>query len=80
MIFNTVPGKILDIDYRLTAAKYGVSAENRKAQDLDNFPIEEARIRSLTYSLLVCGLLIVGYGWLLQRQVVRKVVSASNVK
>ncbi|KAI1169184.1 major facilitator superfamily domain-containing protein [Nemania serpens] len=62
-------GKILDIDYRLTAAKYGVSAENRKAQDLDNFPIEEARIRSLTYSLLVCGLLIVGYGWLLQRQV-----------
>ncbi|TGJ81277.1 hypothetical protein E0Z10_g7486 [Xylaria hypoxylon] len=62
-------GKILDIDYRHTAAKYGLSAEKSKNHDLDHFPIEEARLRSLKYSLLVCGLLIVGYGWLLQYQV-----------
>ncbi|KAI0444623.1 major facilitator superfamily domain-containing protein [Xylaria telfairii] len=62
-------GKILDADYRRTAAKYGSSVEKSKSHNLDNFPIEEARLRSLKYSLLVCGLLIVGYGWLLEYRV-----------
>ncbi|KAI8952519.1 major facilitator superfamily domain-containing protein [Xylaria longipes] len=62
-------GKILDIDYRHTAAKYGFSVEKSQNHDLGNFPIEEARLRSLKYSLLICGFLIVGYGWLLQYQV-----------
>ncbi|KAI8633636.1 major facilitator superfamily domain-containing protein [Xylariaceae sp. FL1651] len=59
-------GKILDIDYRHTAAKYSLSFEKSRNYDLDSFPIEEARLRSLKYSLLLCGLLVAGYGWLLQ--------------
>ncbi|KAI0452281.1 major facilitator superfamily domain-containing protein [Xylaria acuta] len=61
--------KILDVDYQCTAAGCGFGPEKGKNHDLDNFPIEEARLRSLKYSLLVCGLLIVGYGWLLQYRV-----------
>jgi hypothetical protein len=72
VFINTVLGKILDIDYRHTAVKYGLSFEKKKNDDLGTFPIEEARLRSLKYSLLVCALLITGYGWLLQYQVVSK--------
>ncbi|KAI0865947.1 major facilitator superfamily domain-containing protein [Xylaria cubensis] len=62
-------GKILDVDYRRTAARYGLNIEKAKNHDLNYFPIEEARLRSLKYSLLVCGLLIAGYGWLLRYHV-----------
>ncbi|KAI0205356.1 major facilitator superfamily domain-containing protein [Astrocystis sublimbata] len=41
----------------------------KKNLNLNGFFIEEARLRSIKYSLIICGLLIVGYGWLLQYEV-----------
>ncbi|KAI0540115.1 hypothetical protein GGR58DRAFT_186233 [Xylaria digitata] len=60
-------GKILDVDYQHTTTKHNLSTEtsNNLDLDLDHFSAEEARLRNLKYSLLVCGLLIVGYGQLL---------------
>jgi len=57
---------VLDIDYRHTAEKYGISISRTMDHDLASFPVEEARLRSLRYSLLLCVFLISGYGWLLQ--------------
>ncbi|KAB5562817.1 major facilitator superfamily domain-containing protein [Coniochaeta sp. 2T2.1] len=62
-------GRVLDIDYRHTAARYGISVEKRKDHNLSSFPIEEARLRSIKYSLAICCILTVGYGWSLQRGV-----------
>ncbi|KAI1735052.1 major facilitator superfamily domain-containing protein [Xylaria scruposa] len=62
-------GKILDVDYRRTTARYGLNAEKGKNHDINIFPIEEARLQSLGYSPFVCGLLVAGYGWLLQYHV-----------
>ena len=65
-------GKLLDVDYRCTAAKHGIAVDKTRDHDLATFPIEEARLRSLKYSLFVCCLLILSYGWLLAYNVVRE--------
>lgn len=62
-------GRILDIDYRQTAARHDIRVEKRRDHNLASFPIEEARLRSIKYSLGICCFLIIGYGWSLQREV-----------
>lgn len=62
-------GRVLDIDYRHTAARHNIRVERQKDHNLAQFPIEEARLRSIKYSLAICCALIVGYGWSLQREV-----------
>lgn len=68
---NGPPGKILDIDYRHTAEKHGITVDKTKDHSLNKFPIEEARLRSLKYSLVLCCLIIIGYGWSLKYNTVR---------
>ena len=69
-----IPGFILDLEYRRTAAKHGHSIEKSKDHDLASFPIEEARLGSLKYVLTICCFLIIGYGWAVQYRVVSKPV------
>lgn len=59
-------GKLLDRNFRETAAELGVSVFKNRADDLSNFPIEKARLRKIIP--LVCGsaFLIIAYGWQLQ--------------
>lgn len=64
----TLSGRILDIDYRHTAAKHNIRVERHKDHKLELFPIEEARLCTIKYSLGICSILIVGYGWSLQRE------------
>ncbi|KAJ5693289.1 hypothetical protein N7462_002712 [Penicillium macrosclerotiorum] len=63
-------GKLLDIEYRSTASRYNIQVDKSKDHDLTSFPVEEARLRIINYFLLVCCLLIIGYGWSLQYQAV----------
>jgi hypothetical protein len=61
---------IVDRDYRITAAAAGFTINKRKGDDLINFPIEKARLRSIWYFM---GLLIactVGYGWSIETKTV----------
>ncbi|KAK8041900.1 major facilitator superfamily transporter [Apiospora rasikravindrae] len=62
-------GRILDWDYRHTAAKEGAPVDRKRGDDdLGQFPIEHARLRSVKFSVALCSFFIVGYGWSLQQR------------
>lgn len=66
VIASSLTGKLLDYDYRRTAKALGVTVDKRKGDDLAEFPIEYARLRTCKWITAVCGPLVVGYGWALQ--------------
>lgn len=59
-------GKLLDINYRKTAAECGIPVRKGEATDLRNFPIERARLGTMKLSVALSAAFIMGYGWLLQ--------------
>lgn len=67
-------GKLLDIEYRSTASKHNIPIDKTKDHKLTTFPVEEARLRVVKCFLLVCCLLIIGYGWSLQYRAVSTVI------
>lgn len=62
-------GRVLDFSYQKTAAESGIVVEKRKGADLGDFPIEKARLRYVTLSIVWSGFFVMGYGWLLQARV-----------
>lgn len=76
-IGNTVStlfsGKIIDRDYRLVAQRYGLPVMKIQGDDLAQFPIEEARTRSIFIPLAVVTVVVVGFGWTLRFRVVRNI-------
>jgi hypothetical protein len=59
--------------------------DKTRDHDLSSFPIEEARLRSIKYSLVLCCFLIIAYGWSLQYRLVRSAITlylvhADNLK
>lgn len=62
-------GKLLDWNYRRTATEMGVTITRNKADDLTNFPIEKARLRTMTWLVAISACLIASYGWQLQEHV-----------
>ncbi|OQE82046.1 hypothetical protein PENNAL_c0038G01987 [Penicillium nalgiovense] len=59
-------GKLLDIEYRSAASRHKTPVDQSKNHNFATFPVQEARLRIVRYFLLVCCLLVVGYGWSLQ--------------
>ena len=59
-------GRLLDINYRKTAAESGIAVTKGEATDLRDFPIERARLRVVKYSVALSAVLVMGYGWVLQ--------------
>ena len=59
-------GKIIDRDYKKTAASIGFTVDKVRGDDLTNFPIEVARLRSVFYFLFVVVASTAGYGWAIQ--------------
>ncbi|KAL2193293.1 major facilitator superfamily domain-containing protein [Corynascus similis CBS 632.67] len=59
-------GRLLDFDYKRTIKETGIVVEKGKATDLNNFPIERARLRTVVYSIALSALLVMGYGWTMQ--------------
>ncbi|CAG7968823.1 unnamed protein product [Penicillium nalgiovense] len=58
--------KLLDIEYRSAASRHKTPVDQSKNHNFATFPVQEARLRIVRYFLLVCCLLVVGYGWSLQ--------------
>jgi hypothetical protein len=46
---------------------HGFAADRTRDQDLNAFPIEEARLKVTAYPLMLCSMAIVAYGWTLQK-------------
>ncbi|KAI0025979.1 major facilitator superfamily domain-containing protein [Xylariomycetidae sp. FL0641] len=61
-------GRRLDHDYAYTAGKLGVSANKRTGEDLKEFPIEHARLRTAWYLVAVAVGSTAGYGWSIQQR------------
>lgn len=62
-------GKLLDRNYRKTAAETGVTITRNKTDDLTSFPIEKARLRTTTWLVALSACLVASYGWQLQERV-----------
>lgn len=64
-----VAGKLMDWNYRKVAAAEGLPIDRKRGDDIERFPIEQARSRgSITIILLSLGV-VIGYGWIVARHV-----------
>ncbi|KAL8958541.1 MAG: hypothetical protein Q9193_004421 [Seirophora villosa] len=63
-------GRVMDRDYRMTAAAVGFTIDKTNGDDLTSFPIEKARLRSIWYYVSVSTICTVGYGWTLETRTV----------
>ncbi|KAI0202639.1 major facilitator superfamily domain-containing protein [Astrocystis sublimbata] len=62
-IGGIVAGKLLDRNYAHVARANDIDINHKKAQDLYDFPVEEARYRNIAPFFILQVVLIVGYGW-----------------
>ena len=60
-----VIGKFLDWNFRRHAKRTGIEISRERQQDLTNFPIEAARLQVVLPLVLLSGLSIIGYGWVM---------------
>ncbi|KAI8939501.1 hypothetical protein NX059_003272 [Plenodomus lindquistii] len=67
-------GILMNRDYRITARDYNIVIDNIAGDDLSTFPIEEARFRSIWYSISATGVCTMGYGWTLHTKTVRQIL------
>ncbi|KAI5794951.1 major facilitator superfamily domain-containing protein [Pyronema domesticum] len=63
-----VAGKIVDRDYRITAAELGVVMDKKRGEDMKKFPIEKARLRSIFWILGLYVVTFIAYGWVLWKE------------
>lgn len=61
-------GKVLNRDYRLTSKAHNFVIDELRGDNLSNFPIEKARLRSVPYLIALCAVSITGYGWSVDRE------------
>jgi hypothetical protein len=61
----------MDWNYRMTAKANHITIDKVVGDDLTKFPIERARSRLSWLLIPVSTAVIVAYGWILQRHVVR---------
>jgi predicted MFS family arabinose efflux permease len=71
IISTAVSGRWIDHDYRVVAKAYGLSIDKVAGDDLLNFPIEEARMRSIFVPTFITFIAVVIYGWLVEKRLVR---------
>ena len=62
-------GRLVDWNYRRHAKRAGIPVVRSKAQNLDNFNIEKARLEIALPSYYLSTLCMVAYGWVMGRQV-----------
>ncbi|KAE9369053.1 MFS general substrate transporter, partial [Stipitochalara longipes BDJ] len=56
-------GKLMDYNYRTTARKIGWTINKVAGDDLQKFPLEQARSRGSYWLLLISTATLIGYGW-----------------
>ena len=63
-----INGKIMDRNYRITAAQIGHAVDRIAGDDVQHFPIERARTRRSWISFGVLSLTLIGYGWAIEER------------
>ncbi|KAE8153298.1 major facilitator superfamily domain-containing protein [Aspergillus avenaceus] len=64
-VSSMTTGKLLDWNYRRMANKLNISTEGKRVRDIEGFPIEKARLQLVFPLVIVGGLSIFAFGWLL---------------
>ena len=67
---KTKAGKVLNFDYNKTAKSHGLEDTHSPLTQLDNFPIELARLRSSFYINFLAISATISYGWVVEKGVV----------
>ena len=60
-------GRVANYDYRATARSHNLEIDKVKGDDLANFPIEKARLRTVWVYIIVASTATIGYGWALEK-------------
>ncbi|KAF4970430.1 hypothetical protein FSARC_2550 [Fusarium sarcochroum] len=63
-------GRLLDRNYRIVANDAGFGADQHRVADLSNFPIEKARVLSMTNIHIIHMAILTGYAWVIQKELV----------
>lgn len=58
-----VAGKLVDRNFAKVARRKNITLDRKKAEDLKEFPIEDARYRHIAYYIAFEIVLVIGYGW-----------------
>lgn len=61
-------GILLDRNFKRTAALEGIAIVRNRQQDIDNFPIERARLQVSLPFMGMASLTMLGYGWLMEQK------------
>lgn len=67
-VSSVLAGRIIDRDYRVVALAHGITPDRRRGDDLDSFPLEKARLRSVFWLVGLYMFLLIGYGWVIQAE------------
>ena len=59
-------GKLVDWNYKQHATRLGLSVDKRRQQDLNDFPIEVARLEIALPLVALAAATLIAYGWVLQ--------------
>jgi hypothetical protein len=72
VIGSFATGKLVDFDYKRTKRQHDERVKNSSKLDFndssDNFPIEQARLRSAWIMIMAFGFSTLGYGWSLEKR------------
>jgi predicted MFS family arabinose efflux permease len=70
IIATLISSKWIDRDYRIVAAAHGLPVVKVSGDDLLDFPIEEARMRSAFAPVFCAFASVLVYGWLVNERLV----------
>ncbi|KAG6359619.1 hypothetical protein INS49_013141 [Diaporthe citri] len=70
-IGGIIAGKLVDRNFAKVARRKNIRVilDRKKAEDLKEFPIEDARYRHIAYFIALEVALVIGYGWVVMRRV-----------
>ncbi|KAI4161105.1 MAG: hypothetical protein LQ342_005142 [Letrouitia transgressa] len=61
-------GRLMDFNYRRVAKKSGLRVDLKRGDDMRAFPLEKARIQIIWPAVLVGVVVILCYGWVMERE------------
>jgi predicted MFS family arabinose efflux permease len=66
VVSTFISGRLLDRAWHNARVEQGLSTDRAVGDDLDNFPVEKARLRVIWTPLVVTTCSVISYGWVLQ--------------
>ena len=69
MVAVVVNGRLMDWNFKRVSHNMGLKIDNRKGQDLTNFPIEKVRVQIVLPTIFFSVAFSIIYGWLLHFEV-----------